>query len=152
MIQPRPRSSAALLMCVILSGGNVVQGAVCFDDVTPDWKEQAGRCVLAPLVCNADVNCAKVEKGFLKRAQEILVVESPEALRSFFLENSVEHPTTGEVLALAEELGFDSVLFGDSSGETIQTDSSSWATDPRTGDFADGRAGTGAADRPRHTR
>ena len=119
----KTRCTCVLIACVVfISSIHVVRGAVRVD-VKPDWKEQAGRCVLAPLVCDEAVNCFKVEGGFLKRAQEILVVESPEAVKSVFFENSVEQPTTEEILALAKELGFDSVLFG----ESLAADS--WTTE-----------------------
>jgi hypothetical protein len=138
MRQARSAVVPFILAAAFLPSISVAQGVVKINTAKPNWKDKAGKCVLAPPSCSASFvhnelfclsggkthgdlkrellleNCIMAEKKFLKRVQDILAVDGPDKLRSAFFDRSMEAPTNAEVLAIAREIGYESVLFADS--------------------------------------
>ena len=75
MRQARSALVPFTLVAVFLSSVSVTMAEVEVSEAQPNWKNEAGKCVLAPGLCgnlfsSSVTNCRKAEKKFLKPVQD----------------------------------------------------------------------------------
>jgi hypothetical protein len=61
--------------------------------------------------CEEGVNCVKAERQFVSRVANIMRIHSTDELHDALFERLIESPSQEEILSIAEELDYDSVLF-----------------------------------------